>query len=271
MHIHLNPLGQKRDYAARSVESVVKEIEGIRANTILFNDENFFTDIKRSEEICDLIIARKIKKRFLAQARIEIASHPRLLEKMVKAGFKMLFMGIESPHDHILAELNKGFDSKEIRRSFAVLKKYPIYYHGYFIYGNIGETEKEMLYIAKFSKEISLDSITFQKLRIEKFSPLRKVAENTPGYQVTSRGELYSDTYSHASLKKIGRQIKFSFYTPLEILKILKKFAAVEFFTFNEIVVFMMAGPSLLWSVLAREVKKGRLGDSLRRIFVRNA
>jgi anaerobic magnesium-protoporphyrin IX monomethyl ester cyclase len=267
----LNPLGQKRDYAARSVESVVKEIGQIRANTILFNDDNFFTDIKRSEEICDLIIARKIKKRFIAQARIEIAKYPGLLDKMVKAGFKMLFMGIESPHDHILAQLNKGFDSDEIRRSFAVLKKYPIYYHGYFIYGNIGETEKEMLYIAKFAKEISLDSITFQKLRIEKFSPLRKVAENTPGYHVTYRGELYSDTYSHPALKKIGRQIKFSFYTPLQILKILKKFAAVKFFTFNEIVLFMMAGPGLLRSVLAREMEKKRLGNSLKRIFIKNA
>ena len=190
---NLNPLGQKRDYAARSVESVVKEIEGIRANTILFNDDNFFTDVKRSEEICDLIIARKIKKRFLAQARIEIAKHPRLLDKMAKAGFKMLFMGIESPHDRILAALNKGFDSATIRRSFEVLKKYPIYYHGYFIYGNIGETKEEMLAIAKFAKKINLDSITFQKLRIEKFSPLRKIAEDTPGYHVTAKGELYSD------------------------------------------------------------------------------
>ena len=268
---NLNPLGQKRDYAARSVESVVKEIEEIGASTILFSDDNFFTDAKRSEKICDLIIARKIKKRFIAQARIEIAKHPRLLDKMVKAGFKMLFLGIESPHDRILAELNKGFDSAAIRRYFDVLKKYPIYYHGYFIYGNIGETEKEMLYIAKFSKEISLDSITFQKLRIEKFSPLRTIAENTPGYHVTARGELYSDTYSHASLKKIGRQIKFSFYTPLQVLKIVNKFAAVKFFTFKEIAVFVLAGPGLLWSVLAREMQKKRLGDSLKRIFVKNA
>lgn len=267
---NLNPLGQKRDYAARSVTSVVDEIERIRANTILFNDDNFFTDVKRSEAICDLIIARKIKKRFLAQARIEIAKYPRLLDKMVKAGFKMLFIGIESPHDHILAELNKGFNSATLRRCFEVLKKYPIYYHGYFIYGNIGETEQEMLVIATFAKEIHLDSITFQKLRIEKYSPLRQVAENTPGYHVTDRGELYSDTYSHAALKKIGRQIKFSFYTPLQVVKILRKFIVVKFFTFKEIVIFMLAGPGLLWSVLAREVKKKRLGDSLKRIFVKN-
>lgn len=268
---NLNPLGQKRDYAARSVESVVRELGEVRAKTILFNDDNFFTDIKRSEEICDLIIARGIKKRFLAQARIEIGKHPRLLDKMVKAGFKMLFIGIESPHDHILTELNKGFDSSAIRRCFAVLKKYPIYYHGYFIYGNIGETEKEMLYIAKFAKEINLDSITFQKLRIEKFSPLRKVAENTPGYHVTARGELYSDIYSHASLKKIGRQIKFSFYTPIQILKILNKFVVVKFLAFNEVIMFLVSGPSLLKSVIIREMKKKRLGDSLKRIFVNNA
>jgi Fe-S oxidoreductase len=267
----LNPLGQKRDYAARSVASVIKEIESTSARTILFNDDNFFTDIKRSEEICDQIIARKIKKRFIAQARIEIGKHPGLLDKMVKAGFKMLFLGIESPHDHILAELNKGFDSKKIRECFAVLKKYPIYYHGYFIYGNIGETEEEMLYIAKFAKEISLDSITFQKLRIEKFSPLRKVAENTPGYHVTYRGELYSDTYSHPTLKKIGRKIKFSFYTPLQIIKIVKKFIVVKFFTFNEVAIFMMVGPRLLWSVLAREIQKKRLGNSLKRIFIKNS
>ena len=267
----LNPLGQKRQYAARSAESVIKEIEQITANTILFSDDNFFTDIKRAEEICDLIIEHKVKKRFIAQARIEIAKHPNLLNKMVKAGFKILLIGIESPHDRILAELDKGFDSATIRKHFAVLKNYPIYYHGYFIYGNIGENEEEMLQIATFAKEISLDSITFQKLRIEKFSPLKKIAENTPGYHVTARGELYSDTYSHATLKKIGRKIKFSFYTPLSILKIVKKFTAIKFFSFNEIMSFLGASPRLLKSIIAREIQKKRLGNSLKRIFIKNS
>jgi hypothetical protein len=226
--------------------------------------------MKRVEEICDLIIERKIKKRFLAQARIEISKHPKVLDKMVKAGFRMLLIGIESPHDRILDQLNKGFDSNAIRKAFSVLKKYPMYYHGYFIYGNIGETEEEMLCISKFAKEINLDSITFQKLRIEKFSPLRKLAEDTPGYHVTHRGELYSDTYSHAKLKKIGRKIKFSFYTPFNLLKIVKKILIVRFFNFGEIMSFLMASPRLLKSVIIREIQKKRLGDSLKRIFIKN-
>jgi len=266
----LNPLGQKRQYAERSVESVIEEIGKITANTILFSDDNFFTNIKRAEEICDLILARKIKKRFIAQTRIEIAKYPKILSKMVKAGFKILLMGIESPHNRILAELNKGFDSGAIKKCFTVLKKYPIYYHGYFIYGNIGETKEEMLYISNFAKEISLDSITFQKLRIEKFSPLKKIAEETPGYHVTERGELYSDNYSHATLKKIGRKIKFSFYTPVGLLKILKKILVIRFFGFSELISFLEASPRLLKSVIAREIQKKRLGNSLKRIFISN-
>ncbi|MGB2706330.1 MAG: radical SAM protein, partial [Candidatus Omnitrophota bacterium] len=266
----LNPLGQKRAYAAREVSSVIDEIEKINADVILFSDDNFFTDIKRSEEICDLIIKRKIKKRFIAQARIEISKYPRLLEKMVKAGFKILLIGIESPHDHILEELNKGFDSAQVKRAFSVLHKYPLYCHGYFIYGNIGETEKEMLCISTFAREIKIDSITFQKLRIEKFSPLRAIAENTPGYHVTERGELYSDRYSHAALKKIGKKIKFSFYRPLKLLQIAKKIIVIKFFTFREVVSFLLASPRLLISVIEREIKKKRLASSLKHILLAN-
>ena len=266
----LNPLGQKRNYAARSIESVVKEIEEVSANAILFGDDNFFANPKRAEKICDLIIKRKIKKRFLAQARIEIARSPALLDKIVKAGFKILLIGLESPHDRTLAQLNKGFDSATIRKYFAVLNKYPVYYHGYFIYGNIGETEDEMLYISQFAKEIGVDSITFQKLRIEKFSPLKQLAEDTPGYHVTETGALYSDTFSHAALKKIGRRIKFSFYKPYKLLKIVKKFIVVRFFTFSELMSFVIRSPLLLKSLIAREIKKGRLGDSLKRIFLKN-
>lgn len=266
----LNPLGQKRNYSSRSAESVVKEIEQISANAVLFSDDNFFTESKRSEEICDLIIKRKIKKRFIAQTRIDIARHPRLLEKAVKAGFKMFLLGIESPHDWILDQLNKGFGQNTIRECLAVLKKYPIYYHGNFIYGNIGETEDEMLYISKFAREIDVDSITFQKLRIDKFSPLKKVAEETSGYHVTDTGALYSDTYSHAALKKIGKRIKFSFYTPFKLLKIVRKFIVVRFFTFTDVLSFVIASPLLLKNLIVREIQKKRLVDSLKRIFIKN-
>ena len=267
---NLNPLGQKRNYSARSVDSVIEELETITSDVVLFSDDNFFVDVKRAEKICDLIIERKIKKRFTAQTRIEIARSPVLLEKAVKAGFKMLLIGIESPHDRILLQLNKGFDSDAIRKAFKVLRKYPIYYHGYFIFGNIGETEEEMMYIPKFAKEIGVDSIAYSKLRVDKYSPLKELAEKTPGYHVTSRGELYSDMYSHPALKKIGKRIRFSFYTPLRLAKIAWKLIWVKFYTFNEVISLIVVSPLLLKNVLVREIEKKRLSESLRRIFISN-
>ena len=267
----LNPLGQKRNYAARSVKSVIDEIEGLSAGVVLFSDDNLFFDQKRAEEICDLIIQRKIKKRFLAQARIEIARNPKLLGKMVKAGFKALLIGIESPHDWVLEQLNKGFTQAEIRKYFSVLKKFPIFYNGYFILGNIGETEEEMLYIAQFAKEIGVDAITCNRLRIEKFSPLRELAEKTPGYHITKEGQLYSDKYSYAALKKIARRIKFSFYTPSRYVKILtRNIFVVKFFSFREIVSLFLVAPRLIVSAIIREKKRGRLKDSLVRSFIKN-
>jgi radical SAM superfamily enzyme YgiQ (UPF0313 family) len=247
---------------------VVEEIGSMTAGIILFSDDNFFTEPGRSEEICDLIIKRGMKKRFVAQARIEVARHPRLLEKATRAGFKMLLLGIESPHDHILKGLNKGFNQEVIRKCFAVFRKYPIFYHGNYIYGNIGETEAEMLYIPKFSKEINLDTVAFSKLRADKFSPLRETIGKTAGYHLTDKGEVYSDTYPHARLKKIHRKLKFAFYTPLKMLQIVKKFLAVRFFTFSEVVSFVKASPFLLKNVVAKEISEKRFGNSMKLIFI---
>ena len=269
---NMNPLGQKRKYSERSIESVVDEIESCSAGVILFGDDEIFANKKRAEKLCDEIIARNLKKRFIAQTRIEIAGYPQLLDKMVKAGFKALLVGIESPHDWVLEQFNKGFDSSRIREAFKVLTKYPIYFHGYFIYGNIGETEQEMLYIPEFAKEIGVDGMTFNKLRIEKFSALRELAEKTPGYHITDRGELYSDMYSHAALKKIGRRMRYSFYTPGRFLKMLKKMIfEVRFFRTSELILFVLTIPVLIVAALLGELKKGRLGDTLKRTFIKNA
>ncbi len=82
----LNPLGQKRKYAERPLESVIEELKIISADVIMFSDDNFFTNPKRSKKLCDLILENGIKKKFLVQTRIEIANDTSLLQKAEKAG-----------------------------------------------------------------------------------------------------------------------------------------------------------------------------------------
>jgi magnesium-protoporphyrin IX monomethyl ester (oxidative) cyclase len=256
----LNPLGQKREYAERSLDSVIEELKTITADVVLFSDDNFFTNPRRSEKLCELIIEKNIKKRFIVQTRIEIARHPGLLEKAEKAGFKVFLIGIESPHDRILKQLHKGFTQQKVREAFRIINKYNFYIHGYFIYGNIGETEDEMLYISEFAKEIKLDSISFHKLRIEKYSPLKELIDKTPGYYYDEDGgPVYSDQFSLEDLKKIRDKIKFSFYNFNQFKNLIKKVYKIGLLTKSDLILFSLSFPLLLYKIIKREIEKKRL------------
>ena len=257
----LNPLGQKRVYTERSVESVIEELKTITADIVLFSDDNFFTNPKRSEQLCDLIIENKIKKTFVVQTRIDIAKNRRLLDKAHKAGFKVFLVGIESPHDWILENFQKGITQQQIRDAFAVLNQYDFFIHGYFIYGNIGETKEEMLYIPKFAKELKLDSISFQKLRIEKFSPLKEIVEQTPGYYFNRiGGAVYSEQFGRKELKQIRNQIRSKFYDLPQILHIFGKVRRMGLLNYRDWVNAFLKLPLLLYIlyILARRKKLKR-------------
>ena len=253
----LNPLGQKRSYTERPLESVIEELKTVTADVVLFSDDNFFTNTKRSEQLCDLIIENKIKKIFVVQARIDIARHPTVLDKVEKAGFKVFLIGIESPHDWILKQLNKGITQQEIRDAFAVLTQYDFYLHGYFIYGNIGETEEEMLYIPKFAKEIKLDSISFQKLRIEKFSPLKKVVEETPGYYYNRiGGSVYSDPYGRKELRQIRNRIRSGFYDLPQVMHVIRKAHRIGLVRSRDLTNIFLQLPLLLYRLTRKKLER---------------
>jgi len=253
----LNPLGQKRSYTERPVESVIEELKTVTADTVLFSDDNMFTNLQRSEQLCDLIIENGIKKTFVVQARVDIAKHPRILDKAQQAGFKLFLIGVESPHDRILQQLQKGITQQQIREAFAVLTRYDFHLHGYFIYGNVGETEEEMLYIPKFAKEIGLDTISFQKLRIEKYSPLKEVVESTPGYYYNRiGGPVYSEKYGRKELKRIRNRIRAQFYTLAQLLHIAGKARRIGLVNGRDVAHVALRLPWVACSLLRRRSQK---------------
>jgi len=253
----LNPLGQKRSYTERPVESVIEELKTVSADVVLLSDDNFFTNTKRSEQLCDLIIKNKIKKIFIAQTRIDVARHRRVLDKAEKAGFKVFLIGIESPHDRILKQLQKDITQRQVRKAFAVLTQYNFYLHGYFIYGNIGETKEEMLYIPKFAKEIKLDSISFQKLRVEKFSPLKEVVEETPGYYYNRiGGSVYSDLYGRKELKQIRNRIRSEFYDLPQVIHIIRKARRIGLVGGRDLMNVFLKLPLVMYGLARRTTRK---------------
>jgi len=252
----LNPWGQKRSYSARSIDSVMEEIRQLSAGIILMADEDFFVNPARAKAICDRIVAEGIKKRFLVQTRIEIFKHPDVLEAAARAGIKMFLFGIESPTDRILDQLNKGFDTATVRKAFETFRNFPFYYHGYFIYGNLTETDEEMMQIPVFAKELGLDSITYQKLRIEKFSPLTDLVAATPGYYVGDDRILYREGVGRPGLKRISSRITRTFYTPVQLLNIARKIFRTGLFVPRNIAPLLFAVPVVLARTIGLKVDK---------------
>ena len=175
------------------------------------------------------------------------------------AGFKVFLIGIESPHDRILEQLQKGITQQQVRDAFAVLTQYNFYLHGYFIYGNIGETEEEMLYIPTFAKQIRLDSISFQKLRVEKFSPLKEVVEETPGYYYERiGGSVYSDQYGRKELKQIRNRIRSEFYNLSQIIHIIRKAWRIGLVNGRDLTSAFLNLPLLMYGLTKRKLRKKR-------------
>jgi len=94
---------------------VVRELEALRAHgwrdMVFLVDDNFIGNRKRSKELLRALIdwrARvKPKIGFLTEASVNLADDPELCELMVQAGFKKVFLGIETPSAEGLAECDK--------------------------------------------------------------------------------------------------------------------------------------------------------------------
>jgi radical SAM superfamily enzyme YgiQ (UPF0313 family) len=255
---NLNPWGEKRRWVARSPESVVDELEQMDARLVGFSDDLFTHDMDRVDRICDLLIERKIRKRYFVNARLEVAKRPDVLEKMHRAGFSMLMLGIESSHDKTLKSMQKGFDTARIREYFDVLRHSKMFLHGYFILGCIGETREDMLHIAPFAHELGVDTIALSTLRTGLHSALDDLVAQSPGYHIAESGKVYSDELSVTDLRRLRRKIYKQFYGPRQIARIIRKGLQNDAMSFA--IPFLPHAPRIIASsiVHARRKKKRR-------------
>jgi anaerobic magnesium-protoporphyrin IX monomethyl ester cyclase len=219
----INPWGVKRCWTPRSVASIVREIEQIDADLIMFIDDIFTHQPDRVAEICDLLIARKIRKHYIVNARSEIATRPDVLRKMERAGFIALLIGVETTQDATLRSMAKGVTIAQLRERFAVLRKSSMIINAYFIVGNIGETEEQMLSTASFARSLGVDLIHVSRLRNEPYSGLSDLVADLPGYHIDAEGFVYSDALSSADIADLRKRIDRQFYRPWHVVRVVLK------------------------------------------------
>ena len=177
----------------------------------------------RVGEICDALIAKRIRKHYVVNARLEIAKRPDILRKMEQAGFLALLVGVESTQDATLKSMGKGFNTEIVRQRFDVLRKSKMIINAYFIVGNLGETEEQMLSTASFARSIGADLIHVSRLRLEPHSGLGELVARTPGYHIDDGGFVYSDSYSAQHIAGLRKTIDARFHSPLHVARVLLK------------------------------------------------
>ncbi len=99
----------------KNAEQITRELDGLYQlgwrGGVFFVDDNFIGNKKHlKESLLPALIAwrkNKIGMTFHTEVSINLADDEELMDMMVKAGFNMVFIGIETPADESLAECNK--------------------------------------------------------------------------------------------------------------------------------------------------------------------
>jgi len=150
-------------YRAKSPRRVIQELKvitnGKNKINVMIVDDNFTTDIKRVEKICDLIIKEGIKVDLTCQSRIDvIKKNPDVIKKMSKAGFWCFFLGIESFNQKSLNSIQKRVHLKDIFEAIRILHDNDIVIIGSMLVGsNLDEEEKDTDLMIKVVKKLGID------------------------------------------------------------------------------------------------------------------
>lgn len=131
----------------RSAGNVVDEMEWIadtfRAKEIVFSDDTFTQNFKRTDEILEEILARGLERkiRWTAQTRVDKVSYE-LFSKLKRAGCYKIELGVETGNIEIMKAIKKGISLEEVERAVELAKKASLLVGCNFILGHPFETRK---------------------------------------------------------------------------------------------------------------------------------
>lgn len=152
-----------------SIERILADIANAKqhgANFIIFSDDNFTLDIKGFETLCDAIVdAGHNDVRYIIQASSAgIASSKTLVEKMARAGFRIVFLGIENVSEENLRLMKKGNIIEKTKLAVRRLHEHNIMIVGGMIIGNPNDREEDIARNYEFFVNLQIDFFADQIL-----------------------------------------------------------------------------------------------------------
>ena len=136
-----------------------------RNNFIFFCEDNFTINAKRTKKILDTIIRSGVnnKVHFSCQSRVDtLYRNQWLIKLMKKAGFRQVFLGIESVHQQSLDAMNKKNTTPNmVRKVVKMLRNEGISIFGGVIIGFPGETMTMVRQNIQYAKSLDMDVVQF--------------------------------------------------------------------------------------------------------------
>jgi len=160
-----------RNYRQRNPEDILKELDEMQGEFVLFLDDNLIgyspESRKRAKELFEGMIKRGFNKKWVMQTSINAAGDEPLLKLAAQAGCMFAFIGFETTNPDMLKNMKKGINLKtgpeNYKKVVDTFHKYGIGVFGAFIVGNDFESPD---YYKKMAKDVIRSGVDIVQITI---------------------------------------------------------------------------------------------------------
>ncbi len=191
-------------FRPRSAKHVLKEIAWLKdtyhIRSIIFDDDNLFTDRKRAVEIFSGMIEQGLAMPWVSISTAVFRLDEALIEVMCKSGCQHINIAIESGSERVLQEIvHKPVNYEHARQMVSSARKRGIYVAANFIIGFPTETWDEIRGTIRFAEELNVDYV-----KIFHAIPLR----NTRLWDLCVKEGVFKEDFDHSNLRWNTGQIE---------------------------------------------------------------
>ncbi|MEM3441890.1 MAG: radical SAM protein, partial [Candidatus Bathyarchaeia archaeon] len=247
-------------FRARSPKNVVDEMEWLintyGAEGISFHDDTLTLDKKRTFDICDEIISRKLKIAWGCQTRVDQVSKE-VLSKMRRAGCNEVSFGVESGCQRILDAVKKKVSTEQSAKAVKIAKEEGLFVAVSTIIGYPGETKESLKQTLDFIHTLEPDDVWLCLATPYPGTELRALIERM-GWKMVTDWTLYNTMnpifenpdLPSEEISMMRKQFYDKFYSPRYVIRqMIKGYVKGNFYS------KIMARTSanyLLWRIKSR-------------------
>ena len=209
-----------RQWRGRSPENVVDEIEQLvrtyRIKQIDFFDDNMTLNKKRMEDICDLIVKRRLDIEWFTPNGVRADTlDENLLRKMKASGCMNVRVAPESGVQRVVDQvIKKKQNLKDVEKAVVLAKKVGIKVGCFFVIGLIGETKKDIEETINYAYKL-------RKLGADRFYfSIAMPIYGTELYEQAKRCGYLKKDFSDDSLGDLSPLIETPEFTAAEVLEL---------------------------------------------------